>query len=67
VADGAARQAAALLLGEFPDWSAGSARTVPCEPTPEVLSRYRAAATLPLLGRPAVGDGPRGRPEAPSA
>ncbi len=67
VADGAARQAAALLLGGFPDWSAGPARVVPCEPTPEVLSRYRAAATLPALEQPSIGDGSRGRVEAPSA
>jgi xylulokinase len=44
VADGAARQAAGLLLGALPNWEAEGAVTVSAEPTPEVLERYRTAA-----------------------
>ncbi|WP_309107290.1 xylulokinase [Arthrobacter sp.] len=44
VADGAARQAAGILLGALPVWEAEGAITVNAEPTPEVLERYRAAA-----------------------
>lgn len=44
VADGAARQAAGILLGALPVWEAEGSITVNAEPTPEVLERYRAAA-----------------------
>ncbi|CEA09616.1 Xylulose kinase [Arthrobacter saudimassiliensis] len=44
VADGAARQAAAVLAGGWPDWKARAADTVTAEPAPGLLARYRAAA-----------------------
>ncbi len=44
VADGAARQAAGVLLGAFPRWKSATATTVAAVPAPEVLERYRAAA-----------------------
>ena len=44
VADGAARQAAGILLGALPEWKAEGVITVTAEPTPEVLERYRGAA-----------------------
>jgi xylulokinase len=44
VADGAARQAAGILLGALPAWEAEGAVTVTSQPTPEVLERYRTAA-----------------------
>lgn len=46
VADGAARQAAGLLIGRFPNWAAGRAQEVTAEPTPEVTKHYRTAARL---------------------
>lgn len=49
VADGAARQAAGVLLGKFPDWSPGAAKKITTEATPEVLKRYRAAANLAAI------------------
>ena len=42
VAAGAARQAAWALTGSLPDWPIAST-TVPADPHPEVLDRYRAA------------------------
>lgn len=44
VADGAARQAAGVLLGAFPEWQATRAAVVTATPAPDVLGRYRAAA-----------------------
>jgi xylulokinase len=44
VADGAARQAAGILLGAFPSWAAETATTVTAEPAPHVLERYRSVA-----------------------
>ncbi|MGO4187843.1 xylulokinase [Pseudarthrobacter sp. TAF60_1] len=44
VANGAARQAAGVLLGAFPLWKAAAASVVPAVPAPGVLERYRAAA-----------------------
>ena len=44
VADGAARQAAGVLLGAFPEWQAARAAVVTATPAPDVLGRYRAAA-----------------------
>jgi xylulokinase len=41
VADGAALQAAWVLLGEKPEWNLGAARQIQTEPAPEVLERYR--------------------------
>lgn len=49
VADGAARQAAALLIGRFPDWATGRAQEITAEPTPEVINQYRTAARLARL------------------
>jgi xylulokinase len=46
VADGAARQAAGALIGEFPSWNIGDPNIVSASPTPEVLQRYRAAASV---------------------
>ncbi|EFC83934.1 carbohydrate kinase FGGY [Parafrankia sp. EUN1f] len=46
VADGAARQAAAVLLGCQPAWPAVDAATHTASPRPEVRERYRAAAAL---------------------
>ncbi|MDQ4490058.1 FGGY-family carbohydrate kinase [Sinomonas sp. ASV486] len=45
VADGAARQAASLLLGRLPDWEAAGTATVTAPAAPGVLERYRAAAS----------------------
>lgn len=42
VADGAARQAAGVLVGDFPDWKSATAASVTAVPAPEVLERYRA-------------------------
>ena len=42
VADGAARQAAAVLTGGWPEWKAETAGTVSADPAPELLERYRA-------------------------
>ena len=45
VADGAARQAAAVLTGEWPGWDdAASTTVVTADPAPEVLRRYRQVA-----------------------
>ena len=44
VADGAARQAAGVLLGSFPEWQTARTAVVTAAPTPNVLARYRAAA-----------------------
>lgn len=44
VADGAARQAAGVLLGRLPDWETGRTTTVSAPPAPGLLARYRAAA-----------------------
>lgn len=49
VADGAARQAAGLLIGRFPDWATGRAQEITAEPTPEVIKHYRSAARLANL------------------
>ncbi|MDM7990662.1 FGGY family carbohydrate kinase [Arthrobacter sp. zg-Y877] len=49
VADGAARQAAAVLTGAWPEWSDGESVVVTADPTPEVLHRYRQAAGRPAL------------------
>ncbi|WP_138444965.1 xylulokinase [Sinomonas susongensis] len=46
VADGAARQAAGILLGRFPEWENAGTTTVTAPAAPEVLERYRAAAAL---------------------
>ncbi len=50
VANGAARQAAAALSGQWPGWGRGGAevagsRMVQVEPRPEILARYRTAAS----------------------
>ena len=42
VADGAARQAAGVLLGAFPEWQTARAAVVTAVPAPDVLERYRA-------------------------
>ena len=44
VADGAARQAAAVLSGEWPQWTAAGTSVVETAPAPDVLERYRQAA-----------------------
>lgn len=44
VADGAARQAAAVLSGTWPQWTAAGTSVVEVPPAPEVLARYRKAA-----------------------
>jgi xylulokinase len=44
VADGAARQAAAVLSGEWPQWTAAGTSVVEAAPAPDVLERYRRAA-----------------------
>lgn len=44
VADGAARQAAAVLTGAWPEWKTQDSLTVSAPPAPQVLERYRAAA-----------------------
>ncbi|MDQ4502902.1 xylulokinase [Sinomonas sp. ASV322] len=46
VADGAARQAAGVLLGQFPEWKNAGAATVSAPPAPGVLERYRVAASI---------------------
>ncbi|MBD8043324.1 xylulose kinase [Arthrobacter sp. Sa2BUA2] len=43
VADGAARQAAAVLSGGWPAWKTQDSATVTAAPEPELLERYRAA------------------------
>lgn len=42
VADGAARQAAGVLAGAFPDWTRDTMQVPAAESTPQVLERYRA-------------------------
>ena len=54
VADGAARQAAGLLRGAFPSWENSKGRTVEAGATPEVLQRYRAAASFASRLGPAL-------------
>ncbi|MCC9205211.1 xylulokinase [Arthrobacter sp. zg-Y769] len=49
VADGAARQAAAVLTGAWPAWNDGASVVVTADPTPGVLRRYRQAAGTPTL------------------
>ncbi|MBP3037412.1 Hsp70 family protein [Arthrobacter sp. zg-ZUI100] len=49
VADGAARQAAAVLTGEWPAWHDGASAVVSVAPVPSVLARYRQAAGNPTL------------------
>ncbi|MBP3043732.1 Hsp70 family protein [Arthrobacter jiangjiafuii] len=49
VADGAARQAAAVLTGEWPAWHDGASAVVSAAPAPSVLARYRQAAGNPTL------------------
>lgn len=46
VADGAARQAAGLLIGHWPNWAIAPAREIAAIATTEVVKRYRAAARL---------------------
>ncbi|HJX77518.1 xylulokinase [Glutamicibacter sp.] len=49
VADGAARQAAGVLAGEFPKWSQDTIQVPVLEPTPQVLERYRALVSSQWL------------------
>ena len=44
VADGAARQAAAVLAGVWPEWKTQDSLTVEAAPAPRILERYLAAA-----------------------
>ena len=44
VADGAARQAAAVLSGAWPAWTAASESVVEAAAAPQILERYRTAA-----------------------
>ncbi|MEE2522941.1 xylulokinase [Pseudarthrobacter sp. J75] len=46
VADGAARQAAGILGGQFPAWELGSVTVPASAPAPEVLERYRSLAAV---------------------
>lgn len=46
VADGAARQAAALLTGSFPQWDINARALSETERTPEVLARYRQLSLM---------------------
>ena len=46
VADGAARQAAWVLIGERPHWQLGQAETFEGAPTPEVRARYAEVRDL---------------------
>ncbi|WP_422935271.1 xylulokinase [Sinomonas sp. P47F7] len=50
VADGAARQAAGVLLGAFPEWKNAGTATVTAPAAPGVLERYRSEASA--KGRP---------------
>ncbi|WP_415853799.1 FGGY-family carbohydrate kinase, partial [Sinomonas sp. G460-2] len=50
VADGAARQAAGILLGRFPEWKNAGTATVSAAAAPGVLERYRSEASA--KGRP---------------
>lgn len=49
VADGAARQAAGVLLGALPDWAPTGTATVTGLATPGVLERYRAIVSTTYL------------------
>ena len=49
VADGAARQAAAILTGSWPAWNDGASTVATADPAPEVLRRYRQAAGTAAL------------------
>ncbi|MDV2979201.1 UNVERIFIED_CONTAM: xylulokinase [Actinomycetes bacterium ARC8] len=51
VADGAARQAAGVLAGEFPDWAQGTVQIPTMEPAPQVLERYRALVSSQWLDK----------------
>lgn len=51
VADGAARQAAGVLAGEFPHWAQGTAQVPAMEPAPQVLERYRALVSSQWLDK----------------
>ncbi|KPM53583.1 xylulose kinase [Frankia sp. CcI49] len=53
VADGAARQAAAVLLGGQLDWPAVDAAIHTAPPRPEIRERYRVAATTAAGASPA--------------
>ena len=44
VADGAARQAAGVLLGDWPRWDDAGSATVSAPADPGILERYRSAA-----------------------
>ncbi|WP_342022580.1 FGGY family carbohydrate kinase [Arthrobacter citreus] len=44
VANGAARQAAGVLTGSWPEWKQAGTSTVESDPAPDILRRYRAAA-----------------------
>lgn len=46
VADGAARQAAGILDGQFPDWDLDTVTVPPSKAAPEVLERYRRWAAI---------------------
>ncbi len=46
VADGAARQAAGILDGKFPDWDLDAVTVPPSNTVPEVLERYRRWAAI---------------------
>lgn len=46
VADGAARQAAGVLSGAFPDWTLDAVSVPTMQPRPEILERYRSYASL---------------------
>ncbi|HAY43260.1 MAG TPA: xylulokinase [Micrococcaceae bacterium] len=49
VADGAARQAAGVLAGKFPNWSQDTIQVPALKPTPQVLERYRALVSSQWL------------------
>ena len=51
VADGAARQAAGVLGGKFPNWSQDTVQVPALEPTPQVLERYRALVSSQWLAK----------------
>ena len=44
VANGAARQAAGVLTGQWPQWTQSGSTVVTADPAPELLARYRTAA-----------------------
>ncbi len=49
VADGAARQAAGVLTGQFPQWVQDSIEVPAAEATPQVLERYRSLVSSQWL------------------